>query len=147
MIDSVTIEIQFDIQASQQRVWEAVVAETTNWWRKEFFATKNPQGIYLEPQAGGRLYEQAEGDAGLLWYTVTEVLPPSILGMAGHLAPPYGGPATSMFRLELTEKGGGSCQVKLSDHIFGVVTPKTKDVIESGWRTLFVDGLKPYCEQ
>lgn len=144
MIDSISIEIRFEIKARRERVWEALVAETSQWWRKEYFATKNPTGIYLELRPGGRLFEES-GDGGMLWYTVIELAPPSVLALSGNLAPPYGGPATSLLRLEFTEKGP-NCAVKLTDHIFGVVNQKTKETIESGWRVLFVKGLKPYLE-
>ena len=144
MIESIAIEFHFDVAATRDRVWEALVAETSQWWQKEYFATEKPEGIYFELRPGGRLYEES-ADGGMLWYTIIELAPPAVIALSGNLAPPYGGPATSLLRLELSEKGP-TCQIKVTDHIFGVVTPNTKEVIEAGWRALLINGLKPHVE-
>ncbi|MCA9179722.1 MAG: SRPBCC domain-containing protein [Planctomycetales bacterium] len=145
MLDAIAIEIEFDVLASRAQVWESLVAETSQWWKREFFATKDPDGIYLEPRPGGRLYEE-NANGGLLWYTVIEIVPSEVLAMAGNLAPPYGGPATSMLRIEFSDHGA-KCHVKLTDHIFGVVDDASRRAIEDGWRTLFIEGLKAHVER
>jgi uncharacterized protein YndB with AHSA1/START domain len=143
---SASVALEVVIDAPRERVWKSLVLETDRWWLKDFYATQQPQGIYLEPRPGGRLYELGEGDAGVLWYTVIEVAPPEVLSLSGDLAPPYGGPATSLVRLQLEEINARQTRLKLRDSLFGVVNRQTEESIEKGWRALFGEGLKPHAE-
>ena len=94
------------------------------WWPKEFFAQPGSQRIVLEPRAGGRLYEESDDGAQLLWSTVVLIAPPRTLELAGHLVPSFGGPATDMIRLTLEASPRGTT-LRLSEVLFGRVSDAT----------------------
>jgi len=51
------VEIQVTINAPQQRVWQALLYETPQWWRKDFFTSPKTKAFVIEPRVGGRAYE------------------------------------------------------------------------------------------
>ena len=48
---STQIELKIDIQASKQRVWQAIVEEIGLWWRKDFYVYENAK-LVLEAYPG-----------------------------------------------------------------------------------------------
>ena len=92
------------------------------------------------------MYEDA-GNGGLLWYTVIAIEPPVSMTLAGHLAPPYGGPATSLMRLSLAPAGPNRTRLSVTDSVFGRLGPGSKKTIEAGWRQLFGIALKEFLEK
>ena len=94
------------------------------------------------PVLGGRAYEDfGEGD-GLLWYSVIGVQAERELILAGHLLPPFGGPAVTALRLSLSAKGKGTL-LQVQDHRFGVVGDESP---VDGWRLVFDAGLRRFIE-
>ncbi len=141
----VTVEQEIAIAAAPERVWQALVEETGRWWPKDFYAGANARDFILEPRLGGRMYEDWGNGAGATWYTVIEIAPPRSLGLAGHYPPIFGGPSTSILRLEVVPAEGGAV-LRLSDSEFRPVTENTSSSLDEGWRTLF-GALKEYVEQ
>ena len=139
------VELEIEIAAPPERVWQALVEETGNWWPKDFYAGADAKNFILEPHLGGRMYEDWGGGSGATWYTVIEINPVRSLGLAGHYPPVFGGPSTSILRLELAASGTGTT-LSLSDSEFRPVTEKTHGVLEEGWRELFEKALKRYVE-
>jgi uncharacterized protein YndB with AHSA1/START domain len=83
-------EIDIVIAAPPARVWQAITAETSAWWPKEFHTSEGAKRFVIEPVLGGRVYEDfGEGD-GLVWYSVIGVETGRELILAGHLLPPFG---------------------------------------------------------
>ncbi len=113
---------------------------------RDFYVGQAPKGFILEARPGGRVYEDWGNDAGALWYTVLVVEPPTVLELAGHLTPSFGGPATTTARLTLTEQGGATV-VKVEDAIFGRVDEHTVPRLREGWRALMGRGLKAHVER
>ena len=144
MLAAIQVQLEFDIHVPQEDAWRAMLEETEHWWLPQYLGAKNSEGIRFEPRPGGRLYESSPS-GGMLWYTIIEMDAPHVLAMSGDMAPPYGGPATSILRIEFTPKAGG-CRFQLRDHIFGVVDAAAQTAIETGWRDLFESGLKSYVE-
>ena len=144
MLNAITVELSFEIRVPQARVWKALLEDTSKWWPSRYFGTKDTDGIFFEARPGGRLYEESP-HGGLLWYTIIEMDAPQVLALSGNMAPPYGGPATSMLRLELSAKAGG-CSMKITDHIYGVVDHHAQQAIEAGWRDIFELGLKSFLD-
>jgi uncharacterized protein YndB with AHSA1/START domain len=146
-VGALEVRLQVSIGASRQRVWDALIHDTSRWWPKDFYATSNPKTIIIEPHPGGRMYEDAGNGAGLLWYTVIAIEPPSSIHFAGHITPPFGGPATSLLRLSLEETSARSVTLHISDSLFGCINDRSGESIQDGWRILFEDGLKGYVER
>jgi len=61
--------------------------------------------MVFEVKPGGRLYEDAGGGNGLVWYQVIALDAPNSISLAGFIAPPFGGPATSLLRIVFSAKG------------------------------------------
>jgi DNA-binding transcriptional ArsR family regulator len=141
------VELEIGIDAPAAKVWRALCDDTTLWWRKDFYAAPGTKRMLLEAKLGGRLYEDAGDGAGLVWYTVTGLVPRRSLDLVGHLSAAFGGPAVSMLHLELDEHGHGDKRkttLRLSDAILGPpADPKEK---RDGWLALFSDGLKRHVE-
>jgi uncharacterized protein YndB with AHSA1/START domain len=139
------VELEVEIHAPSRRVWAALVDDTRGWWRKDFYALEDPVGMFLEPKAGGRLYEANQAGGEVLWATVIAVNPGRSLDFVGHLTAAYGGPTMTMLHLELEESGEGTL-LKLSDSLLGRVDEGTAAEMKKGWWQLFGEGLKPYVE-
>jgi DNA-binding transcriptional ArsR family regulator/uncharacterized protein YndB with AHSA1/START domain len=143
----VRVEQEIAIAARPERVWQALVEEIGHWWPKDFYAGADAENFILEPRLGGRMYEDWGNGAGAVWYTVTEIAPPRSLGLAGHYPPVFGGPSTSILRLEVVAgEAGEGAVLRLSDSEFRPVTENTFQSLDEGWRTIF-NHLKEYVEE
>ena len=71
--------------------------------------------------------------------------PGESLHLVGHIAPQWGGPATTMLRVALEDDGQGT-RLRIADALFGNVTGDGAASLEAGWRALFGDGLKAHVE-
>ncbi len=143
-VNAIQVALVVKINASKERVWEVIIQEIGSWWHSDFYAIPDSK-ILLEPHVGGRLYEKSESGAEGLWYTVTGFYPHSAIEFVGHLRPEFGGPATSLLKLALTEENGVAT-LQISDALFGAVDENTRKNIDSGWKTLFEEGLKRHVE-
>lgn len=141
----IRIDLEIAIDAPRERVWKAMIEEIGAWWLPDFYATSSPETIVLEPQPGGRVFEKSKDGGGLLWYQIQSIAPNESLHMTGQLAPPFGGPATSLLHLALEDKGDGTT-LKITDCLFGNVDESTRDNIKSGWNMLYGDGLRKHVE-
>lgn len=139
------IDLTIPIEASTQRIWKALVDESTDWWNRDFLVGPGAKGFYIEPKVGGRVYEDWGEGTGTLWYTVTGVRTGEYLELVGHVFPGFGGPITSMLRLSLTASGSGTL-LKLTDGLLGRLTDEKVQMITDGWRQLFEIGFKQYVE-
>jgi len=138
-----TFEVSID--ASPAAVWKALTDETNVWWLPDFHMVGEQSVVTLEARAGGQLIETQADGASLLWYTVQMCLPGRSLHLVGHIAPDWGGPATSMLELTLAEREAGTL-LTVRDALFGQVTEKHAANQRDGWIQLFSDGLKRHVE-
>lgn len=144
-ITSTTHRLTLEIGKPQGAVWKAFTAEIRHWWPKDFYATASPQRIVFEVKPGGRLYEDAGKGNGLVWYHVIAVDAPNSITMSGFIAPPFGGPATSLLNVTFSPKGKDTTAMEVTDSTFGRLgDPGTT---EEGWRMLFESGFKRWVER
>ena len=139
MID--TVEMKIVINASREKVWKALTANTTFWWPKSYYSSPKTKAFHIEAKLGGRMYEDWGDGQGLIWYNVFGVDAPEAIHLEGCMAPPYG-PAHTLLVLRLEEKDGATV-LKLSDSTIGRTDKCSK---ESGWKELFEGAFKPYVE-
>jgi uncharacterized protein YndB with AHSA1/START domain len=128
-----------------ERAWDAFVREAPSWWRRDFLVLGAASRLKIDARVGGRLREEAPGGNGLLWGTVATVDRPRRFEMACDLFPAFGGPARSFVTVTFASVPAGT-KVRLTDDLFGRVTPKLLGLLEKGWRSLVIDGFKPYVE-
>src|SRR3954466_14591316 len=101
-ITAATHRLSLEIGKPQTAVWKAFTGEIHSWWPKDFYATESPKRIVFEVKPGGRLYEDAGEGNGLVWYHVIALDAPNSITLSGFIAPPFGGPATSLLRVEFS---------------------------------------------
>jgi hypothetical protein len=130
------------LPVSPDRAWRALTIECGKWWPADFVTSPKTQRFVIEPVLGGRAYEDYGNQDGLTWYTVIGLEAGRELIMAGHMLPPFGGPANTALRLTLAPHPQGTLFL-LRDDRWGALGPESP--IE-GWRTVFERGLKSYLE-
>ena len=144
-ITSATHRLSLEIAKPHAAVWKAFTGDVHLWWPKDFYATESPKRIVFEVKPGGRLYEDAGDGNGLVWYHVIAVDAPNAITLSGFIAPPFGGPATSLLRVAFSAQGKSATVMEVTDSTFGCLgDPKTT---EDGWRMLFNDGFKAWIER
>lgn len=144
---ALTYELEIAIEAPPDAVWEALVHRTDAWWLPDFRMLGSDSVVTLEPHAGGQLLEQQPDGASLLWYTVIMCMPGRSLQLVGHLAPEFGGPASSTLQLQISAAAAGAgTLLRVSDALFGRVSEAGAQNQKDGWALLFGDGLKHHLE-
>ena len=144
-IGAATHRLTLEIAKPQAAVWKAFTGEVHSWWPKDFYATEAPHRMVFEVKPGGRLYEDAGAGNGLVWYQVIALDAPNSISLAGFIAPPFGGPATSLLRIGFSAKGKSSTVMEVADSTFGCLGDSK--TTEDGWRMLFDDGFKAWVER
>jgi len=137
-------ELEIEIDATQQRVWEALTDEVDAWWLPDFRAVGEGSVVSFDIRPGGNLIEKLPDGSGLVWYTVQMVQPGKALYLVGHTAPDWGGPKLSMLKLSLEARGGGTV-LKIGEALMGRLGEDSSGTAE-GWQQLFGDGLKQHVE-
>ena len=143
----VRYELEVEIGAPCEKVWEAVVNETNAWWLPDFHIMGPNSTVTFDTEPGGKgLVEADENGAALLWFAVQYHSPMEYkIYLFGHVAPDWGGPSTSFLKLELEESEGG-CILKVTDAQHGNLDEKSIESTSAGWTQLFNSGLKQYVE-
>lgn len=140
-------ELEVEIAAPRESVWTAIFDDVQSWWLPDFHILGTESTIQFERAPGGRgLIEELPDGTSLQWYTVQMILPREFkVYLAGHIAPDWGGPATSMLQLEVEEIETG-CRLRVTDARHGNVDEKQVESSQGGWQQLFGDGLKIFVE-
>ena len=144
-ITTTTVFIELTINATKSRVWQALTAETGQWWKKDFYTNPKTREFVLESRLGGLMYEDAGEEEGLVWASVIGIDSPNSLQLKGQLSPKYGGPAISFMKIQL-EDAEDATILKMSDTIFGSISDNLQQNLKEGWQAIFEEGLKPYAE-
>ena len=139
--------LEITIRAPRERVWQALVEETSAWWHKDFF-TRPAEGFHIQPKLGGWMYEDWGKGNGLIWGTVSGVCAPEMLQVVGDLNADWGGPHRGIMDWTLTEDDAdpGKTHVRSRHGLFGNISEKTAASLDGGWRMLFEGCLKPHAE-
>lgn len=140
-----THRLTLEIGKPHATVWKSFATEVHSWWPRDFYATPAPQRMRFELKPGGRLYEDAGNGNGLVWYQVIALDAPHSISLAGFVAPPFGGPATSLLRIEFSAQGKSNTIMAVTDSVFGCLGDSAATA--DGWRMLFEGGFKAWVER
>jgi hypothetical protein len=137
MADSKTphiIEVRFTLPLARDAnaAWQRLVRDIDVWWPHDYRVIPGSR-MTLEARPGGALLESASGGDGVLWYSVQAALAGQWLVLAGHIAPPWGGPALSLLRFDLRSSASGEVEIEVLDTLIGRADPAA---IEAGWRAI-----------
>jgi len=141
-LGSMSYSLEVMMAVPPARVWQALTTESPAWWPKDFHTSARTQRFVIESVLGGRAYEDFGNGDGLVWYSVIGVETDRELILAGHLLPPFGGPAITALRLTLSAKSG-STLLQVQDDRFGALGGESP---VDGWRLVFDAGLRQYVE-
>ncbi|MGJ3242607.1 MAG: SRPBCC family protein [Opitutales bacterium] len=122
-------------------VWRTLLEQPDEWWVADLRCYGPGSIVRLDARPGGHLTETTEDGRGLLWYTVTEVVPGEALNLLGVVAPPYGGPYQNTLLIRLDADGDGT-RVRLTNAMSGVVDESARGPVEEGWRALLDRGIR-----
>lgn len=139
------VDLEWTIEARREQVWEALTHEIDQWWPREFHVTEGAT-FRLQSEIGGRLFEDLGKGRGFVWFHITGFLPPEKLLLRGEIAPPYGGPATTLVTWELIAQGEGTV-MRLTDCLFGALDEKQRSAVEEGWQLIFGERFVKHFEK
>lgn len=138
------IEQEVTIAAPPERVFEALTRDIAVWWSAPFFHSTTARRLVLEPEVGGRFYEDLGDGQGLLLATVSFIKQPDQLRMVGPLG--MSGLVQGVISFQLEAKDEGTL-LKLSHRAIGEVTEETHSGYAAGWEVLLGTRLRAYVEQ
>lgn len=139
------IELEIPIAARRDRVWDALVSDAHAWWREDFYVGSSVKRIVFDARIGGHLYEDWGQGSGVIWGTVIALDRGRSFDLVTHSSLAWGGPRTSMLRVDLLEDGDRTL-LKLTDSVHGRIDERGADALREGWRLLLGEGLKPFVE-
>src|SRR3954463_1033130 len=114
-ITSAVHRLSLEIAKPPGAVWKAFTRDIQHWWPKDFYVTESPKRIVFEVKPGGRLYEDSGKGNGLVWYHVIALDAPNSITLSGFIAPPFGGPATSLLNVSFSAKGKSATVMEVTD--------------------------------
>lgn len=137
-------KITLTLHAAPAQAWRALTRDIGQWWPAAFHTSEHTRRFVLEAKLGGMMGELGAKGDGLVWYRVIGLERGRSVTLAGHLLPPWGGPANSLVRITLTPVKPRETQLEFIDHTFGVVD---SGETEAGWRQLLTEHLQPFAER
>jgi hypothetical protein len=128
------VKFTLALNTSSEHAWRALTESIDAWWPADFRAGPPGSRMQLTANLGGLLLEASESGDGIVWYQVIARETAKTLCLAGFIAPPFGGPATSLLRLSLIATSPKQCAFEVDDNLLGEADAKA---VESGWRAIF----------
>jgi DNA-binding transcriptional ArsR family regulator/uncharacterized protein YndB with AHSA1/START domain len=138
------IEQEISINATANRVFEALTNEVQAWWGAPYLISENAKGLVLEPKLGGRFYEDWGDGQGGLWGVVTQVRKNELLEITGPIG--MGGPVHAVISYVLEAKGATTL-LKFSHQAIGQLDEHAKQGYTGGWNDLLAIRLKTWVEK
>ncbi|MEQ9499359.1 MAG: SRPBCC domain-containing protein [Deltaproteobacteria bacterium] len=144
-IKVVEARLKVTIEAAQQTVWDALTTNIGEWWPDSFIMGGQPAKMVIEPEVGGRVFEDAGNGGGLCWARIVTLNAPSMLQMAGDTFPGYGGPGRVFTTYQLSEEDG---RTTLDFHHaqLGPKSQTSEDSTQQGYEFLFAGCMKAWLE-
>jgi len=142
------IKLEVSIARPAEVVWRSLTSGIGEWWPKAFYVGTTPKRFAIEPQVGGRVFEDWGGGEGALFGTVTAFQENRMLQWAGDMSADFGGPARSVttFRIQPSEDGS-STVVSFRDTPFGLLSDGAMKGLQEGWQFLLTGCWKPFLEK
>lgn len=142
------ILLEIEIDAPRERVWTALTDEIGAWWHKDFFVAPGKTEMRLDAKLGGWMAEHDGEGGGAIWGEVKAVSAPSTLMMVGDTGPDWGGPNRGIMQWDLAPVEGAphKTTMRFRHALHGNVNEQTRASLDGGWKLLFVDCMKAYCE-
>jgi uncharacterized protein YndB with AHSA1/START domain len=134
------IENEVHLKASPEEVFAAITVNLGDWWPHRF---RDGAKLVLEPQVGGRCYEDWGDGAGALYAEVTHLDPPNELCLRGPWGLDRESQVIIWWRIE--PKDGGSL-VRRSFRAWGQFSDEMAEAYRKGAQSAIGFSLKSYIE-
>lgn len=142
------IRLDVEIGAPRDAVWRSLTEQIAEWWPAKFYVGRAPRRFAIEPQVGGRVYEDWGDGEGLLFGSVTVYQRSEMLQWVGDMSADYGGPARSVTTFRLTDgRKDGHTHLSFHDTPYGILGEPVLAGLEPGWKWLLRECFLPYAER
>jgi uncharacterized protein YndB with AHSA1/START domain len=131
-VASVHIQKESVIDAPQQVVWEAVLAELGP---ESEMPDGKPFPFVLEAFPGGRWFRDLGNNAGHLWGHVQVIKPPQLIEICGPMFMSYA--ASNFLQYRLTPEGDDRTKLKLTHRAIGQIPKDHQEGMTEGWDFIF----------
>ena len=143
--DRLEFKLEISISATRDRVWEAILNETDQWWLSG--GNGKPMDLKIEAFPGGRLYRDLGKGRGHFWGHVQVIKPPELLEVVGPMFTSMPITHHLAFRLE-EERSGGEVRTRVSYHhqAFGPIPDDLRTAVVEASNESVLKGLKNHVE-
>jgi uncharacterized protein YndB with AHSA1/START domain len=132
------------VDAPPARVFDALTKNLSAWWGAPYLMDQAARDLVVEPNLGGRVFEDWGGGAGALVATVTSIRKPDHIEWTGRIG--MGGAVIGVVAFTLEPKGTATL-LKLSHRAAGEVTKETERNYGGGWQDLLGTRLRAFVER
>ena len=136
------VEMEVLINAAPERVFGALTENVLGWWDTEHCTYKHGKMV-LEPQVGGRFYEDWGEGEGALFGMVRYIERNRLLKIEGTIGMDV--LVLGMIRYELVPQGPATL-LKFTHHAFGELDEETEGAYVEGWKDMLEGRLRAYVE-
>lgn len=143
IMETLQIEQEVVIAAEPERTFSALTQGVDAWWAHGYQSPNST--VHLEPEAGGRFYEDfGQGRGSAYFATVTYCDPGKKLYLMGPMG--MSSPVLGIINFDLEPDGQGT-RLKLSHQIMGPVDEEVRAGYTSGWQELLERHFKRFVEE
>jgi DNA-binding transcriptional ArsR family regulator/uncharacterized protein YndB with AHSA1/START domain len=140
--DFMQIEMDVTIQASPERVFQAITHDIASWWDET--CTYKRGKMILEPEVGKRFYEDCGNGEGSLFGIVTLIEQNKLLEIDGHMGMEQ--PVQGLVRYELISQGAATL-LKFTHRASGKLRAGIQETYTQGWTDMIKRRLPEFIEQ
>lgn len=142
---SISFEVYFTARPSV--VWKALTKKINAWWPVHFYSSDKTKAFVVEPEVGGRVFEDAGKGRGAEWARIIAYQPNEKLIWTGNHFGSAGKNFGHFFLTLLLKANDTGTTLSVEDSGYGMLHETISESLESGWRELFCQHLKEYVER
>lgn len=136
------IELELELQASPERVFQALTDEIDSWWGYRFAVGSH---MYLEPHVGGRFFEAFDNGGGALYAHVTYLRPSEEIRLSGSMGLADDGD-NHIVHIALRQKQPETTHLRLIHRFLRGESAITVDTFKRSWVELLTQHLRSFVE-
>lgn len=145
-IRSMHITQEITIQAPRSQVFAALLGDIGGWWGPPHTASaERAQRIVIEPQVGGRFFEDWGNGHGYLWAVVRGINPDTTLELSGTMG--MDGAVNGWICFELADGPGGATVLTLTHEAVGTQPAEAEAGYTEGWSEILGTRFKNFVER
>ncbi len=145
-IRTLHITQEVTIQAPRTKVFASLFGDIGAWWGPPHVASaERAQRITIEPQVGGRFFEDWGNGHGYLWAIVRGINPDTTLELSGTMG--MDGAVNGWICFELADAADAGTTLTLTHEAVGTQPEEAEAGYTEGWREILGTRLKNFVER